>query len=551
MKSLALAFLASVAMVPLVHAAELSMSSRIDAVTVFPDAAAVTRVGEVRVPQGQHVVLLRGLPATIDPASIRVEGTGDGQLQIGSADIRRVPAETLPNEDAQKKLRELRLELARVRGRMDAIEAQKKAVTDFSRIAAEASAKDGKGFDIAQARAAWAAVGEGIAAANEAAQAEAVRLADIEAEIRAVEAASGRQRPSLVPVVDVAVSVEAARDMGAAFRVTYRVAGARWAAVYDAQLDTAANGPVAKVNLVRRASVTQRTGEDWSDVELTLSTARVAGGATVPDVKTQALGLRDPAVVFEADQLRRQRTVAPVPARPEASVTMAPPALQQEAAKATEQEASASTTAFSASFTAPGRVSVSRDGAQRSLRLSSHVIDAPLLARVAPALETRAYLSTNLTWSDDVPLLPGEVSLTRDGVFVGKARIEAVAPGDQFDLGFGADDRIKVERVPVRRRDNDPSGWSASRNQISDHRTIITNLHRRPMRISVTDRIPVSENSAITIEPLATNTAPTEKIVQERRGVMGWTHDYAPSEKREVRLGWRLRWPADRELVGQ
>ncbi len=550
MKSLALAFLASVAAVPLAHAADLPMPSRIDAVTVFPDAAAVTRVGEVRVPRGQHVILLRGLPAMIDAASIRVEGTGDGQLQIGSADIRRMPAETAPTEDAQKKLRELRLELAKVRGRMEAIEARKKAVTDFSRIAAEASAKDGKGFDIAQARAAWAAVGEGIAAANEVLQAEAGRLAEIEAEIRAVEAASGRQRPNLAPVVDVAISVEAARDMGAAFKVTYRVAGARWAAVYDAQLDTTQNGPVARVTLVRRASVTQRTGEDWSDVELTLSTARVAGGVTVPDVRTQALGLRDPAVVFEADQLRRQRSVAPAPARQEAPAMMAAPVMA-EPVKALEQEAAASATAFSASFMAPGRVSVSRDGAQRTLRLSSHVIDAPLLAKIAPALETRAYLSTNLTWTDDVPLLPGEVSLTRDGVFVGKARIEAVAPGDQFDLGFGADDRIKVERVPVRRRDNDPSGWSASRNQMSDHRTIITNLHRRPMRISVTDRIPVSENSAITIEPLATNTVPTEKVVQERRGVMGWTHDYAPSEKREVRLGWRLRWPADRELVGQ
>lgn len=550
MKSLALALLASVAAMPLAHAADLQMTSRIDAVTVFPDAAMVTRIGDVRVPQGQHMIVLRGLPATIDPASIRVEGAGDGQLQIGSADIRRVPADTLPNEDMQKKLRDLRLDLAKVRGRMDAIDAQKKAVADFSRIAAEASAKEGNGFDIAQARAAWAAVGEGTAAANMAAHEEAARAADIEAEIRAVEAAAGRQRQPSAPVVDVAISVEAARDLGLGLKVTYRVSGARWVAAYDAQLDTAANGPVAKVNLVRRASVSQRTGEDWGDVELTLSTARVAGGASAPEVLTQALGLRDPMVVFDADQARRQRSAAPAPSRPEASAMMAEPQLQREV-RAAEQEAVTSATAFSASFTPPGRVTVTRDGAQRTLRLSSHLIDAPLLARIAPALETRAYLSASLTWTDDVPLLPGEVSLTRDGVFVGKSRIEAAAPGEQFDLGFGADDRIKVERTPVRRRDNDPLGWSASRNQISDHRTAVTNLHRRPMRISVVDRIPVSENSAITIEPLSSNTAPTEKVVQDRRGVMAWTHEYAPAEKREIRLGWRLRWPADRELVGR
>ncbi|MCX7323930.1 MAG: mucoidy inhibitor MuiA family protein [Hyphomicrobiales bacterium] len=547
---LALALLATVAAAPLSLAADISLPSRIDAVTVFPDAAAVTRLGEAKLPAGQHVVLLRGLPATLDPASIRVEGRADGPLAIGSADIRRAPAETAPSEDNQKRLRDLRGELSKVRGRIEAIEAQKKAVIDFARIAAEAAAKDGKGFDIAQARAAWAAVGEGTAQANEALQSESTRAADLEAEIRALEAVTGRPRPNAQPLVDLAIVVEAGRDLAAGFKVTYRVGNARWSPVYDAALDTVANGPVAKLSLVRRASVTQRTGEDWSDVELTLSTARVAGGATAPEVQTQALALRDPVVVFDADQARRQRSLA-AGARQDAPMSMAAPAPMNEVAKAVEQEASASATAFSAAFIAPGRVSVSRDGSARVLRLSTHELDAPLLAKVAPALETRAYLSTNLTWGDDVPLLPGEVSLTRDGVFVGKARIGAVAAGDQFELGFGADDRIKVERVPVRRRDNDPSGWNSTRNQISEHRTAVTNLHRRPMRISVIDRIPVSENSAITVEALPTNTAPTEKIVQDRRGVMGWTHDYAPSEKREIRLGWRLRWPADRELVGQ
>jgi uncharacterized protein (TIGR02231 family) len=267
----------------------------------------------------------------------------------------------------------------------------------------------------------------------------------------------------------------------------------------------------------------------------------------MPDVTTQALALSEPAVVFGGV---RSRSLA-MSAQEERMAPGAAPAPAPEPAKVAEREASAVTSAFSASFVVPGRVSVGRDGAARTLRLSSHVLDAPLLAKVAPVLETRAYLSANLAWADDVPLLPGEVSLTRDGAFVGKAQLGLVAPGESFELGFGTDDRIKVERVPVRRRDNDPSGSNAMRNQISDHRTSITNLHRRPMRISVVDRIPVSENTAIIVEALPTNTPATERNVQDRRGVMAWSHDYAAGEKREIRLGWRLRWPADRELVGQ
>lgn len=548
MRRLIFVLSASVAAATLARAADLPLDSRIEAVTVFPDAAAVTRVGEVRIPAGQHALVLKGLPAAVDPASIRVEGAGEGRLVIGSADIRRAPASTQPTEEAQRRLKDLRGQLARVQGRVDALETQKRAVSEFARISAEAAAKEGRGFDIAQARAAWQAVGEATAAANQALQEEGARAAELEAEIRAVEAAASRPRTGLVPLVDLAVAVEAEREAAAVIRVTYRVSGARWTPVYDARLDTDGAGP-PRVELVRRAAVTQRTGEDWSEVALTLSTARVTGGAAAPEVATQALNLRDPIVVFEQRQ-RMTGAAAPMAAAPSAEAQRSAPAAAEIQA-AREQEASLAASAFSAVFVAPGRVSVSGDGAARTLRLSSHQIEATLLAKVAPALETRAYLSASLPWSDDAPLLPGEVSLTRDGVFVGKARIGTVPGGDRFELGFGADDRIKVERVPVRRRDNDPSGWSASRTQISDHRTAVTNLHKRPMRVSVIDRIPVSENSAVTVEPLPTNTAPTERSVQDRRGVMGWTHEHQPGEKREIRLGWRLRWPADRELISQ
>jgi uncharacterized protein (TIGR02231 family) len=351
----------------------------------------------------------------------------------------------------------------------------------------------------------------------------------------------------VAPVIDLAIAVEAGRDIAANLTVTYRVGNARWTPVYDAALDTSGAG-VARVSLVRRASITQRTGEDWSDVALTLSTTRVAGGTAAPEVMAQTLNLRDPMVVFES--ARPRAAIAPGGAADMMMRQQAVPA-PMAAEPVQEREAAASASAFSASFTAPGRVTITRDGAARTLRLSTHALDAPLTARVAPSLDTRAYLSTLLTWTDDVPLLPGEISLTRDGVFIGKGRIGATAGGDTLELGFGADERIKVERSPVRVRGNDPAGSNASRTQISDHRMVITNLHRRPMRISVIDRIPVSENSAVIVEPLPTNTAPTERSVQDRRGVMSWTHDYQPNERRELRLGWRMRWPADRELVTQ
>ena len=76
-----------------VFAAEIEAPSRITAVTVFPDGAAITRSMDVTLPPGASTVVLRGLAAAVDPASIRVQGEGTGRLLLGAIETRAVPAD--------------------------------------------------------------------------------------------------------------------------------------------------------------------------------------------------------------------------------------------------------------------------------------------------------------------------------------------------------------------------------------------------------------------------------------------------------------------------
>ena len=75
------------------------------------------------------------------------------------------------------------------------------------------------------------------------------------------------------------------------------------------------------------------------------------------------------------------------------------------------------------------------------------------------------------------------------------------------------------------------------------------NLHAQAIRIAIADRLPFSENAAIQVEQLRETTPPTEKQVNDKRGVMGWTWDYQPGEQKEIRLAYRIRWPAERDVV--
>src|SRR5208282_5503700 len=120
---------------------------------------------------------------------------------------------------------------------------------------------------------------------------------------------------------------------------------------------------------------------------------------------------------------------------------------------------------------------------------------------------------------------------------------------DGVDLGFGGDDKVRVDRAPVNRKENEPTWYNQTKIETREFKTNVKNLHDFPVQVQVIDQLPVSENAAITVELLPATTPPTEKQVGDKRGVMSWTLELAPSEAKDIRLAYRLKWPADREVT--
>jgi hypothetical protein len=44
-------------------------------------------------------------------------------------------------------------------------------------------------------------------------------------------------------------------------------------------------------------------------------------------------------------------------------------------------------------------------------------------------------------------------------------------------------------------------------------------------------------------------TPPTERNAGDRRGVLAWAFEARPGDVREIKLAWRVRWPADKAVV--
>ena len=532
------------------RAADVDASSTVDAVTVYPDGASVTRLISVDLPAGDNSAVLKDFPLTLDPSSLRVEGEAGAKLTIGAIDAkppRAAPPVNLPELD--KRIEALKDERANLQGAIDAATARRKFAERFAEASPAGIGDKGEARPIAEWRTAFAAVGEEIAGADTAIRDAQRKQRDLDRDIARLEQDRAQKPPSKL---EVRIELATAAPTRATLRVTYAVRNARWTPLYDIRLDTGARDRKPALELVRRAEITQSTGEDWSNVALAVSTVRTARGGNAPELKP--LVVQYPHVPRPMAAGSMSDSAMPLAAPP-------PDRLRQLRAgggrgdepmmeKAAEQQAAADVSGFQVVFRIPGRVSLGASEGAKSLRVSSAAIAPDLAVRAAPVLDPTGFLEASFKQAEDAPLLPGRVAIYRDGVFAGRGLMAAASKDETVRLGFGADDKIKIERTVLKR--NEGSAGLIVTTSKTDERafkTTVRNGHDFPIRIAIEDQLPVSENEDIVVEMLPSTTAPSATNLRDKRGVLEWAFEAKAGEVRDINFAWRVRWPKDKSVV--
>ena len=532
---------------------EVAATSAIDTVTVYPDGATVTRIIRANLPAGDTTLISRDFPPGLDPASLRVEGEGQGRLVIGSIDARAPRAERPPtNPELEKRIETLRDERGTLDDRIASAAARRRFAERFAETSPAALGEKGEARPLTEWRAAFSAVAEEVAAADTAIRESKLRQREIDRELARLEADRVANPPRKMEVrIDLAADAATATTL----RVTYSVRGARWVPIYDARLDTGTASRKPALELVRRAEIVQQTGEDWSDVELAVSTVRTAKGGNAPELRPLIVQYPElPRPMAGAPGSSSLRGLAPPMAAPAPQVSAAAPepAQQQERfRRADEQQAEADTSGFQALFKVPGRVSFANHEGTKSFRIATATVAPDLVVRTTPALDPTAYLEAAFKQADEAALLPGRIAIYRDGVFVGRSQMALTPKDEMVRLGFGADDKMKITRAVLRKVEGSTGIISSAKTDEREFKITVRNGHATPVTVVVEDQVPVSEIADVQVELLPVTTPPTEKDPKDRRGILAWRFDAAPGTEREIKLGWRVRWPSDKAVVYQ
>lgn len=535
-----------------------SLTSRIEAVTVFPSGAEVVRAGKTRLSGATESVIFSDLPPEAIPGSIRVDAKATGKLEMGAVDTRRlfVPQHSGGEIETERKRIEAEIEKLEDQRRLaeakvTAADTQRTLIGNLTNLPNRPPLPAGA----TQTRENWNEIITLIETNLE--QIARTRL-EAETTVRKLERQINDLRGKLKELApgreertEVKVAVKVEEPVEATFTVRYQVPNASWSPSYDARLATGTKTEPPRLALTRRATITQRTGETWDTVAIRLSTTRPTSGTSAPELGTMvvdyppepkpvatAAPIADQAFRRERSKLAREDAVAP------AAAPAPPPAEMQEAVRSM---ASVEVAPFQAVYTVPGRATVKNTGEAKSLDLSGDSFMPSLIARTVPKRDAKAYLYAKLEIPRGSPLLPGSVALFRDGTYVGNGRLPLLAGGETHELGFGGDDLVRVRHSVVTEKKGETGLISSSKTDERNYKIAIKNMHERAIDVSVFDQLPVSRNDEIKVEPLG-RPQPTARNVDDKAGVMRWDARLEAEEEKVVEFGYRVVWPGAKSI---
>jgi uncharacterized protein (TIGR02231 family) len=530
-----------------------SLDAPIVAVTVFRDGARVQRSGTVSVEPGLRPVVIGGLPASMDPASVRVAARGPGLALLDVEVHHRYRTDPLREETAR-----LRADVDRcrdlVQGLDDEDTAEQARLSFLSHLAESAATALARAVsfgraghdDLAQmAGHLTADTGDSLGRRREISARRRSARRELEAAEQRLEAAETRADHT-VAFTEVSATLEAGAATSAEIEVSYHVRGASWRPLYDLTLE----GERLAVSYL--AEVWQQSGEDWPAVELILSTTRRGLHQALPELDPWYIGRARPAPApYPPMVMRKGMSAARTPGGPADTLEMA-------VASAAAAPLAAHLTAEPAQSGEPGDLgsglvyrvqrplAVPADGEPYKTMVAQFALDAELDHLAVPVLAPEAYARATVTNTSSLLLLPGPARVFHGPQFVGETVLETVAAGEEFELQLGVDDQIRVERQ-LRRR-------STSKAMIGGTRTIdvgyeITVENHRPgqARISVHDHIPVSSDGDIKVR---LREASPDLAGQTDLGELTWDLSLAGGQTATIRYRFTVEHPAQVTVAG-
>lgn len=524
---------------------DISLTPTVLSVTVYTEQARVTARGQATLTVGSHRLVVEDLPLSMDRDSVRVDGQGEAHVRLLGVEVRRQHFEETP--------------AAKVRNLEEAIEGLE---DDLYAVADEQAVLDAQVRHLEGLRGESEQYARGLALGRTKVE-EHERISrfferqdkdlraskrELEKKGRALSKAldkAGREleelkssRPPQRNQAIVDLEVLSAGDFEV--EVVYNVRQASWKPIYDVRLLEVEGG--SELSIEGIAQITQSSGQDWADVRLQVSTARIGLNRRLPELKPWYIDIYHPPAPRAAPARAAKATAAPQAMAMDALVVSEAPIAAQVAEAAVYIEESGATVTYEVA----GRGNIPSDGSPHKSTLFRSRFPAQVDYVSVPKHTEAVFRRTKAANDGPYPFLAGPIHLFVGQRFIGVSRLEYVPVSDEIELLVGVEERLTVERKMVR-RDVDKRRLRDKRQIQFGYEIEIKNLLPAQANIEIQDNLPVSRHEEISVKLIEVTPEPSEK---KELNLMEWHLDVAAGATTKIQYEYQVEHPRSLQIVG-
>ena len=531
-----------------VASTEIEVKSEINQVCVYPDSALVDRVAHLELANGAYKIIFSNIVSEVDENSLRVSVLGEASIRLFGAQVKKEYLEEIPSE----RIRQLKEEIQKLEDRIKEIQNSKSlllekkkfldSITLFSEgqipqdlvtnIPAIGDLKNILNFLDTELKGYYS---QGFNCDIETRNLKN-KVSVLKKELSQISGAQKKLKRSIIAELEVLKSGIA--DL----HISYLVNGAAWNPIYDAR----AGFEKSEVELVSYGVIRQITGEDWLDVNCTLSTAKPRIGGNMPFVSPWTLKPYEPHVMTD-------------------KISEAPTSSYQKQAFRAEEEiagegmvsevkyAIAVERGVAVSYQLPYKITVKADKSENKFSVSSQNLSAEFEYSTYPRVSPFAYLGSRVVNSKTLQLLAGRVNIFLEGDFVGTSHIDNIAPGEEFDLYLGIDENVKVKRELLEKKvDKTLIAGIPSRTKKTTfkYKLTVENYKSKKIKIKLFEAMAVSEDDRIKTKINEVSLEPDVKDWDDRKGIWLWELELEPQDKQEISYTFTVEHPRDMMVEG-
>ncbi|MEW6495947.1 MAG: mucoidy inhibitor MuiA family protein [Cyanobacteriota bacterium] len=329
--------------------------------------------------------------------------------------------------------------------------------------------------------------------------------------------------------------------------VSYVVSQVSWVPLYDLRF----NPTSAKINITYLAEVKQNTGEDWTGVSLTVSTAKSGLGILPPkltpwyiDAQSSLTGFR--TSTLESVNLPSRSLAATMPFAGTTPISEAAMNPGFDYGFASLSNSPVSKQGGSVTYKVKRLSNIPSDGTPHRTTIFNE--DFPCRAEyiALPQQLNLAYLQVTMTNpSTGVTLLSGKVNIFLDNTFVGTTQLGNISPSQEFKLNLGIDEGLKIQRELVERQ-VEQKLIDNQRRITYAYRLLITNLRECQVELRLTEQLPVSRHEQIQVHLTFSN----PEIQMGEMGILVWSVTLPPLSKQELYYQYTVEYPSELTVFG-